>query len=147
MAMFRRLLKNWLFTAVHCHIAPTEFSAPVKSHDRVFPNRVYLDRVFPDRVCIDRVYLHPTKHQLSVGSANISERWEVNGRTNPILQLVSSWVLIKHRSMLPYRPMKLRKDFTFLLLLTPLCEFRQCTILKCTQKVRQFMFYCCKIHM
>jgi len=35
-------------------VAPTEFSAPVKSHDRV-----YLDRVFPDRVCIDRVYLHP----------------------------------------------------------------------------------------
>ena len=30
-------------------VAPTEFSAPVKSHDRVFP----------DRVCIDRVYLHP----------------------------------------------------------------------------------------
>jgi len=43
-------------------VAPIEFSAPVKSHDRVFPDQVYLDRVFPDRVCIDRVYLHPLKH-------------------------------------------------------------------------------------
>ena len=38
----------------YCHITPTEFTAPVKSHNRVFPYRVYLDRV-----SIDRVYLHP----------------------------------------------------------------------------------------
>ena len=46
---------QWYNTVFHyCHIAPTVFTAPVKSHNRVFPYRVYLDRV-----SIDRVYLHP----------------------------------------------------------------------------------------